>query len=398
MKQLLEIIKSSLLLTLILFSFNSFSKTIGRVSEVVGNAFIMTQSGDSINLKVGDKVLDFAEIFTDEGARVSYVDYFEHVVHLGPSTQVVIMNKMIELKNGKMWIQSHNNLAGFSVQTSNAVANYADGEFIYTYDSGQLSSQLLVISGTVKFTNILEDHLFYNVDAGKFSFIDQKYEKGFPRVPTLIGYESYNGLVGTFSGVKPLNKSLKGVLATSSLNKEMGSNKGRVIASVGNLGEKPTKQKITTSDFNKKKSRGHTYFIRAKKVLRLPASADVSPFNYYQSVTKKMSAEKAKNTFKGDTIKIQIYGKAPVKSSSVVKHKTHVFKPQVEIKTELRMPSSVKKIAPVKVNKTKLKIQPKDSFQSSLLKEYAKQKRHTNEVNELIDELESYSDDYKQKY
>lgn len=395
MKLLQEIITSRIFLLALLLSFSSFAKTIGRVTEVKGSAFLMKKDGSTVSLKVGDEVNDFSEILTDDTSRLSYVDYFEHVVHLGGGSQVTIMNKLIELKNGKVWVQSSNDLNGFSIQTSNAVSSYADGEFIVTYDSVKLSTQLMVISGEVKFANILEDHLAYEVTSGNFTFIDQNYEKGFPRSPTLIGYDSYNSLVSMFNGVKPTNGSLKSVLAKDKLNKEIGSSVKRNIASV-----KPEKD-LSWNDVNTKGARGKTIILRNMKQLRLPASAEASSFNYYQKVSKKIAAEKAKRVFKGDTVKVRVFGPVDAPQVSSFKgEKVRVFsvkKITPDVK-KTRLPSSIKKEEPIKIKKTKIKIRKDNEFQKSLMKEYVKQKRHDNEVNDLIDELKSFSNRYKKNY
>ena len=41
---------------------------------------------------------------------------------------------------------------------------------------------------------------------------------------------------------------------------------------------------------------------------------------------------------------------------------------------------------------------PKSNFDSSLIKEYKQQMRHSDEVNSLIDQLKTYRLDFKKKY
>ena len=58
-----------------------------------------------------------------------------------------------------------------------------------------------------------------------------------------------------------------------------------------------------------------------------------------------------------------------------------------------------KKRAPASVPKPVSRLEePKDVFESSLRREYKKQTRHTSEVNDLINELESYDQDYQRSY
>ena len=56
----------------------------------------------------------------------------------------------------------------------------------------------------------------------------------------------------------------------------------------------------------------------------------------------------------------------------------------------------VKARAPASVTK-KLEA-PKDVFESTLRKEFKKQTRHTSEINDLINELQSYDQDYQRSY
>lgn len=388
MKQLREIISNKLILILALISSGTFAKEIAKVSSVKGNVFLIKQDGSSSALKKGDMIFDFSEIFCEDDSQVSFTDYHEHKVHLSGGSQISVMNKMIELKNGNIWIQSAVNTPGFTVQTSNAISSYSDSEFIVNYDVTKLSTQLMVISGSVKFSNLLEEDLSYDVAAGNFTFIDQNFEKGFPRVPTLIGYESYNNLVSIFEGVKPTNKSLPSVLAKQDLKNDLKKVKNissRKIASVAKNQDSSSK----------------IIFIRAKKVIRLPASADVSGYKYFEHVNKKSS--KKYKPFKGDTIEVRVFGE-PFQKSTVNVIPSPVSDPIVApevkvlaIEAKDRIPSSIPKVevpdpAPAKVS---LK---QDNFEQDLVKQYADQKRHSNEVNDLIDELKTFSKDFKKNY
>ena len=59
-----------------------------------------------------------------------------------------------------------------------------------------------------------------------------------------------------------------------------------------------------------------------------------------------------------------------------------------------RVPASIGSMAP----KIKRHTGPANSFEGSLVEEYKRQMRHSNEVNELIDALKSYDNDYKKGY
>ena len=71
----------------------------------------------------------------------------------------------------------------------------------------------------------------------------------------------------------------------------------------------------------------------------------------------------------------------------------------VRKQTRSRLPAAVgvpKIITPGFVD-TKVKVKSNE-FENTLLQEYKKQRRHTQEVNRLIDDLKSYDQDYKKGY
>lgn len=387
MRQLQEIIISKLILVIAVFSFGAFAKEVAKVSSVKGNVFLVKQDGSTSALNKGDMIFDFSEIFCEDDSQVSFVDYHEHKVHLSGGSQISIMNKMIELKNGNIWVQSSVDTPGFTVQTSNAISSYTDGEFIVTYNVAKLSTQLMVISGNVKFSNLLEEDLSYDVASGNFTFIDQNFEKGFPRSPTLIGYESYNNLVSVFDGIKPTNKSLPSVLAKQGLKKDFKDAVSKSTRSVAS---------VETNSNPNSHSGSKMIIIRAKEVIRLPASADVSGYNYYEHVNKKFT--KKYKPFKGETIEVRVFGEPFKKSVSneVPKPMPVVVKTPVVLPAD-RIPSSIPKIELPKPAAAQVNVK-QDNFEQDLIKEYADQKRHSNEVNDLIDELKTFSKDFKKNY
>lgn len=189
-------------------SLNIFaSSPKGVIEKIQGNVFI-TRSGETISVTAGDYLYDFDEVITEVGSQVTFKDYYDHKFHLSGSGYVAIMNKMIELKGGYLWVQnleSSNEL--YQVQTVNAMTSYSNGEFIISYDQDSGKTQLLSIKGTHLFANIEQDYLKEEVAAGKFTFISQKYENGTPRIPTPIGSSAYSAVASLYNGIKPLGDS-----------------------------------------------------------------------------------------------------------------------------------------------------------------------------------------------
>ena len=86
---------------LVLFSLGtgevySKKKKLGVVEEVWGNVFLV-EEGKTKQLRAGDYLYDFSEVMTEEGAQVSFSDYYDHQFHLAGSGHIKMMNKIVEL-------------------------------------------------------------------------------------------------------------------------------------------------------------------------------------------------------------------------------------------------------------------------------------------------------------
>jgi hypothetical protein len=393
------ILKFIIVMSLLCTSFSTFAKSIARVTAKSGNAFLLN-ANTTTAIHVGDIIEDFSEVITDENGSLTFQDFHEHIFHLNEGSHVSFMNKSLELKGGNLWVQSENPETGYSIQSSNARISFSSDEFIISYNNYPAKTQVMVISGDVKFSNIHEEHLFYNITSGKFSFINQDFDKGLPRKPTLIGYDSYQQFVGTFTGVKPLNNSLNGLSSAktkiSSVSQKVEPKKvKRVIASAqeDTNAVNQAESMMENLDFNNKSSkRGVTFILTKSKVQRNIASAFPSGLDFYKNVEQKARKEKAKRTFKGATVPIRMFGKfTPHK-----KYQKAVKKKFVE--PTLRVPSSIKVKSVKQISKVKRSGTEYSSFKNSLMKEYVKQKKHSKEVNQLIDELESYSNRYSKDF
>ena len=84
----------------------SKKKKLGVVEEVWGNVFLV-EEGKTKQLRAGDYLYDFSEVMTEEGAQVSFSDYYDHQFHLAGSGHIKMMNKIVELVRGYLWVQSY---------------------------------------------------------------------------------------------------------------------------------------------------------------------------------------------------------------------------------------------------------------------------------------------------
>ncbi len=413
MKNLLHVIKNSFLALLLVSG--AHAKSVARVASVKGDVFAISKD---VTFKVseGDYFDDFTEILTEESGQISFVDYYDHTFHLSSSGHIKIMNKILELRSGHVWIQSKSRDKNFSIQTSNSDTTYADSEFIVSYDSNVGKTQLMVVNGTVNFSNILESHVKYTVDAGQFSFVDQKYDDGLPRNPTRTGFKSFKTVMNFFNGIQATDKGFMDVMETqlSEVDEKMVKQNGtRSIASVP---EGPTSGKgnaiILTRD-QKKKGTGKILFISSVKkeeASRLPASSQISK-SYFSMIDKKQPVKKKKSVGKvkytGKKTSVRVFG-----FSDLEEVKPSFPENSKAFEKEVKQPATVKSIVARKKSVTRTKRKPANdmtgdaayqgydqrAFEKSLNQEYNNQKKHPEEVNELIDELQNYQEDYTKQY
>jgi hypothetical protein len=246
MKNLRLAIKSSLALLIIMTS--AHAKQVGRVLAVKGNVFAIHQ-GVTYKLNMGDYIEDFVEILTEENGQISFSDFHDHTYHVSGSGHIKVMNKITEIRSGSLWVQSDNRMEDFFIQSSNSNSIYRNGEFIVDYDSDKGKSELLVINGDVDFSNILESHLKYTVNAGQFSYVSQDYEDGLPRNPTNIGFKSFKTAMSPFKGIQPSDKGFVEVMKTQLGEDVVEPAPSRSIASVK---EKPGQVVMLTREMKKK--------------------------------------------------------------------------------------------------------------------------------------------------
>ena len=369
-----------------LFSFLSFGDSPElMVRSVKGNAFHM-KNGNTTMLKAGDHIYDFGEVFTEVGSQVTLANYQDQVFHLAGGGNIRALRGMVELQNGYLWMESISGKSStYQVQTPNGRVDFSNAEAIVDFDNSSGKTQLLVLSGTVEFGNLFQDHLKTDVTSGKFSFISKDYENGSPRNPTPVGKNTFAKVQGLFdkSSIEKKKATIAPKMNVASiLSKEDMSSKikGRTVASV------PMSDPVSTEvpSIKTKNEEAGIIYIRPKKRNH---AKDNMLLNYHAKRMGNLKAKRVKKKFspsyaKKSGVKVYVFGRKSKAKRSIASVSSK--------KKSTRAPASVMMKPAVKLKK--------DAFESSLMREYSKQLRHSKEVNSLIQELENYDQDYKQSY
>lgn len=200
----------------------------GRVVDIKGAGFI-SYDGHTHEIKKGEVIYANSEIVVESAGQVTFTDNADHRFFMGNSTSVAVYPNNVELRSGDLWVQSINKGDDAKLSTANATVNYQGGEAILSYDSVKGKTQLMVINGLMKLSNLRAPELNLTVAEGNFSFVDQDFEEGMPRDPTPVGEKTYGQLVGLFPGVSPMDKKSAEIFKD---NKSGHENVKRTVASV----------------------------------------------------------------------------------------------------------------------------------------------------------------------
>ena len=381
--------KISILLLLLTFSSTTLAKTVARVLEVNGNSFVFFGKNQSKQLRYADKIEDMSEVMVEDGGTVTLKDELGRVYHLAGGTYAKLFQDSVEVKSGNVWVTSTSNKFAGIISSVNGIAKFSRGHFIYSFDNILGKSQVLVLTGQVEFSNVVESNLSINVPAGHFSFVDQNKANGLPRGATRVGLASYKQVKSLFHGIDNLKTTnFDKALFGQSLSPKRG------IASVP-TDSSPRKGKLIFLESNGSRSIASV-------------SKKESAYDYYKSIKKKVGSSKAKRS--GSQAKVRFFGfddsvsvKKPkkVKKTTSVKRLKVMQKPVVKVVREAKKPIKVEsKRKPASVERAQLiqQINAKGAFEDSLNQANRENKRHPEEVNALIDELKSYDQTYQEDY
>lgn len=338
MKTSLTRSKSSLILLALLCS-PVWAKPVAQVTDISGTVFVITPEGKTHTLKVNDHLDMQSEVMVDEGAAVTFNDYYDATYHLTGGSHVKLYDKSLQLKKGKTWVQSQGSRHPLALTTANGHADFWKGEFIATFDQVSSRSQVLVVNGEVEVSNILDKDLKYSVPAGSFTLIDPDVANGTPRAPTKVGLNSLSSALAEFKALP---------------EKPTRSAPARGIASVEAAAP----------------AKGEIIFIKSH---RLPASVKGSARAYFKKKIKPQSAHLTHAP-------IRIYGVEPKHNKALTTVAIPAPAP--------RVPASV---SPVELPKKTAPFGKIDQeFADSLKKEVAEQPKHSKELQSLIEDLKSY--------
>jgi len=199
---------NKLLAVLVILSFSLLSNAaavkFGRIVDIKGSGFI-SYDGKTHEIKKGEEIYTDSELIIEHSGQVTFTDDADHRFHLGNASTAAVFAGKVELRSGDMWMQSLNKLDDYELTTANAKVNYTGGEAILSYDSVKGKTQLMVINGMMKLSNLRAPELNLNVAEGNFSFVDMSFEEGMPRDPTPVGQKTYGQLVSMFNGVAPMD-------------------------------------------------------------------------------------------------------------------------------------------------------------------------------------------------
>jgi len=296
------------------------------VTKITGKVFVTTEEGKTTTLRLNQTIDEKSEILVPTDSALTLNDYYDGTFHLTGGSHLKLFDKSVQLKTGKVWVQSMNSRYPLALTTANGQVNYLKGEFIAIYDKPTKRSQILVVDGEVDVANILDQQLKYSIPAGSFTVVDDDV----PRAPTKVGHQSLNAALAEFK----------------SLPVEESSASGRSIASV------PEKEAP--------KKRGEIIFIKSH---RLPASVPM------QQRSKKSGKAQL------NPVPIKIYGTSWKEN---------------EPKVSPRTPASIHVIAPTLPKNSASNVQNHPEFTDTLKNETSKQPKFSKELENLIRDLKSF--------
>ena len=236
---------------------------VATVTSVKGSVFA-TNGKVTKSLRPGDHLDKFSEVLSSTGGRLGFSDFFDNRYILAESGHIRLEKGKFQLREGFLLIQSGKSKRTSVIQTPNAKVIYkGEGDGIVSFNTISGKTQLFVEKGRLHLRSMMEPVTRY-VDAGHFSFVHKDYDRGRPRLPTMIGGNSYQVLTGLFDDhFSPQSKSSrniaslspeKGKLLSFSHQKIQGSSRpaaGRIVIRI--FGRKNKDTRVPASQLKSKK-------------------------------------------------------------------------------------------------------------------------------------------------
>ncbi len=340
-------LKSSLLLAAFV-ALPLWAKPVAQVTEIQGSVFAISTDGKTLVLKVDSHIEDKSEIMLEEGATITLNDYYDATYHLIGGSHLKFFDKSVQLKRGKVWIESGATRSPLALTTANGSVNFWKSEFIASFDQSNSRSQFLAVNGEVEVSNVLDKNMKYTVTAGSFSLIDPEVENGVPRAPTKVGLASLNQSLGEFKQI--------------TMQKPAPAAPSRGVASVN----EETKPEV---------KKGEIIFMNQG---RLPASVKGGAHSYF---TKKLG--KNKPSASGDVV-VRFYGfGSPAAKPAMGLTEKSVVAPRAPASLQPMQVTPAPKMPAEDFNLD-------NEFDSSLKNQVQQQPKYSKELDSLIQDLKSY--------
>jgi hypothetical protein len=212
MKRLLFLAKIT---SAIFYSISIFGAGIAWSSEIIvekvqGNSFVTTGKGQTYFLKQGSKIGHLDDILVEDQSYMTLKGPYDQIIHLSGGTHfsVDFKQKKIILKKGGLWLQAYRNEDQFFIETANGRIDFFLSDVVVYYNQQGQKTQAMVLTGDITLSNIFHTHYTEHIKSGHFSFLQNDYEQGSPRKPTLIGKEAFIKITSLFPKVVPLDKGI----------------------------------------------------------------------------------------------------------------------------------------------------------------------------------------------
>jgi hypothetical protein len=334
-----------------------WGKPVGQVVEVSGVVFLVTPEGKTKTLKISDHIDEKSEVLLSENSTMIVNDYYDASYHLTEGGHYKFFDKSIQVKKGKTWVRSLNSRHVLALTTANGFLSFNKGEFIVTFDNSSSRSQVMVVSGSVEVSNILEKNFTQIVSEGTFTLIDPDVDDGLPRTPTRVGLESLNLALSEFKSTLPQIKP-----------EIISEEPVRSIASVTS-GPEPE-----AAAEKKDRPKGEIIFMTSdNKISRVPSSTD-SAYSYF----KQASVVPRKN--KATSVNVRFYGVTERKN----------YRDDVFI-TRSRNPASLRRLAPVLPSeKLSEEVLTEKKWRDFLGQEKVFIPNHSKDLDNLLKDLKDY--------
>lgn len=413
MKNLLIVLKISLALSL----FSALAAPVATVQSVKGNVFGVFE-GKTISLVPGSKINSDTHIITEIGSEISMIDFFDRSYNLAGGGHARMLENLVILNRGYIWIQSFQNKQSLQLRSANSKANLSRGGVVFSFDTSSGRSQLLCVDGHVTLSNKIEPDFYTSLATGEFSFIDPEINHGLPRGATKIGYKSYEKIEILFDLKERKQKRSSRTIASVPAVKNDDSSKETMIVPTLQAPSNPTygnNDFAKSVQFIKRELKGDGAVAKEKKdksefekeLLDLYSNKKIvdQPAEVVQKANA-VSVPRVRST----NVKVRRFGMKKGASKKARRPASQSFKKKKLPKKTYKR--SFKKTPTMNTRTIGERLELKGSrspasfnsgnsgqnFGKSLKYHLKKQQRHPDEVNSLINELQNYKQDYKKKY